>query len=624
MEKTEGTGNGRKLSFLGRLSSKVRAWWTYQRIQQQIFFSMLLVSLLGTALLGSISYRISSRALEENYQLSHEYALKNSSKVLDMKLSPVIEMIRSFLYDPNLQHVLEEQTEDGRQSFAGTEQKLLKNVGERLTKQENSVNYVAFMDLYGHYYLLSNVNLGTYEFYQYYGEHNFLEEFWSREARAANGREVFFGQSVLGGIPSNGFSIVKYLNNPATLEPMGYLVVDVNRRMLGNFLVTGTEGYETNEYLIADLRYGGEVVYANHSLTGPQAVLEEFCGGRQQRYLFTSVHNAVTGWELINVIERNELSAGSKRIRNTVFLCGGLLVILSFGLAMAISRTITRPLNQLEQVIEQVREGERHITEEFDESEAGRIGRKFKEMVNTNLELSEYLLNARLKEREAELLLLQSQINPHFLYNTLDSLYCMAIIHGDDQIANMILALSDHFKLSLNKGKRFGTVADTVTQIEDYMKLQGMRFKERFKLSVEVDEDILQEEMLTFLLQPFVENAIYHGLEPKLGGGTIWVRGRRDGERLLFTVEDDGVGIEDMGKMNSGFGISNVRERIQLHYGEDYGLTVESEKGKGTKITIVLPLNKGEQVCVCAASANLSCAKSSAEMGLEHVPAGSD
>ena len=200
----------------------------------------------------------------------------------------------------------------------------------------------------------------------------------------------------------------------------------------------------------------------------------------------------------------------------------------------------------------------------------------------------------------------------------------MAIIHGDDQIANMILALSDHFKLSLNKGKRFGTVADTVTQIEDYMKLQGMRFKERFKLSVEVDEDILQEEMLTFLLQPFVENAIYHGLEPKLGGGTIWVRGRRDGERLLFTVEDDGVGIEDMGKMNSGFGISNVRERIQLHYGEDYGLTVESEKGKGTKITIVLPLNKGEQVCVCAASANLSCAKSSAEMGLEHVPAGSD
>ena len=110
MEKTEREGKGRLLPYWGRLSWKVRDWWTYQRIQQQIFFSMLLVSLLGTALLGSISYRISSRALEANYRLSHEYALKNSSKVLDMKLSPVIEMIRSFLYDPNLQHVLEDQT----------------------------------------------------------------------------------------------------------------------------------------------------------------------------------------------------------------------------------------------------------------------------------------------------------------------------------------------------------------------------------------------------------------------------------------------------------------------------------------------------------------------------------
>ena len=99
MEKTEREGKGRLLPYWGRLSWKVRDWWTYQRIQQQIFFSMLLVSLLGTALLGSISYRISSRALEETYRLSHEYALKNSSKVLDMKLSPVIEMIRSFLYD---------------------------------------------------------------------------------------------------------------------------------------------------------------------------------------------------------------------------------------------------------------------------------------------------------------------------------------------------------------------------------------------------------------------------------------------------------------------------------------------------------------------------------------------
>lgn len=595
MSKTEDIGLRPMLIRPNRLFSKMKNWWSYQRIQQQIFFSLLLISLLGIGLLGSVSYRISSRAIEKNYQLSHESTLKNSSKVLDMKLNPMIEMIRSFLNDADLQQVLENQTLDGRQYFTTAEQSTLREVGWRLTKQENSVNYVAFMDLYGHYYLLSNVNSGSYDFYRYYKEHDFLNEEWSREARIADGREIFLGKSVLGGIPLQGFSIVKYLNSPDTLKPMGYLVVDVNSRILENSFVTGSEGYSTNEYLLADLRHGCELVYARRGLGGAQDIVKEFASKEQSRYLFTSVHNSITGWELINAIERNELSAESKLIRNTVYWCGGFLVVLSFVLAVAISRTITRPLNQLEQVIEKVKEGERHITEEFDESEAGKIGQKFKEMVNTNLELREYLLTAQLNEREAELLLLQSQINPHFLYNTLDSLYCMAIIHGDDQIANMTLALSDHFKLSLNQGKRFCTVADTIAQIKDYMKLQSMRFNERFRLSVEVADDILGEEMLTFLLQPFVENAIYHGLEPKIGGGTIWVRGWREGKRLIFTVEDDGIGMEELSKLESGFGVNNVRERIHLHYGEAYGFTAESEKGKGTKITIVLPLNKKEQ-----------------------------
>lgn len=602
MDKAENTGRSQVFVRPSGLFTKIKNWWGYQRIQQQIFFSLLLVSLLGISLSGAVSYRISSQVVEKNYRLSHESTLKNSSKVLDMRLNPIIEMIRSFLNDAGLQRVLENQTADSRQSFSSAAQSILRDVGGRLTKQESSVNYVAFMDLYGHYYLLSNVNRGTYDFYRYYAEHNFLKEEWSKEARLAKGREVFFGESVLGGVPTGGCSIVKYLNNPGTLEPMGYLVVDFNRTILEMSFVTGSEGYATNEYLIADLRYGGQLVCARRRFEDAQEVIKEFGNEEQTRYLFTSVHNSLTGWELINVIERNELSVESKHIRSMVYLCGVLLVVLSFILAVAISRTITKPLNQLEQVIEKVKEGERHITEEFDESETGKIGRKFKEMVNINLELSEYLLSAQLNEREAELLLLQSQINPHFLYNTLDSLYCMAILHGDDQIADMTLALSDHFKLSLNQGKKFCTVADTIAQIKDYMKLQSMRFGDRFKLQLEVDDDILEEEMLAFLLQPFVENAIYHGLEPKLGGGTIRVRGLREGENLLFTVEDDGVGTEDISKLEKGFGINNVRERIALHYGEGHSFQVESRKGKGTKISIVLPLNRKVEEHVSAGS----------------------
>jgi len=574
-------------------SRQIRRWWGHQRIRHQIFLSLLLVSVLGISVLGSFSYQISRRTVEENYRKSHQASLKNTGKVLDMNLSSIIEMIRAFLNDPDLQQVLCSQTEDGKQAFTLTEQKIIREVAERLTTQESFVNHVAFMDLYGHYYLLSNVNRGTYDFYQYYAEHDFLEDAWSKEAREAGGREVFFREAVLGGVKEDGFSIAKFLNNPATGRPMGYVVVNISRGILAKSFVTGNEGYETNEYIVMDCRDGCSLVYGGPDLENAEEVARAFQQKEQQgRYLFSSVCNATTGWELVNVIERNELSAESKLIRNTVFLCAGLMAGLGFFLARLISRSITRPLNQLEQVIGRVGEGERHITEIFDDSEVGRIGSKFKEMVNTNLELSEYLLTARLNEREAELLLLQSQINPHFLYNTLDSLYCVAIIHGDDQIAEMILALSNNFKLSLNRGEKFSTVADAVMRIEEYMKLQNMRFNDRFSLEIEVEEPILQRKMLTFLLQPFVENAIYHGLEPKVGNGSIRVRGWQQGTEMRFTIEDDGVGMDDLTVLENGYGIRNIRERIHLHYGEQYGFSAESSRGRGTRITVVLPLEE--------------------------------
>ncbi len=571
----------------------IRQWWINQRIRQQILFSLLLVAILGIGSIGGISYRISRNTVERNFRMSHAATLKNSGKVLDMNLNPMIEVIRSFLNDQDFKKVLLSQTDNGKRSFTMAEQRVLKGVAERLTKQESRVNYVAFIDLYGHYYLLSNINRGSYDFFQYYEEHDFLATEWSRTAREAGGREVFFGDSVLGGLYEEGLSLVKYLNNPVNNEPMGYIVVDLSLSVLERSFVTGNEGYATNVYMVVDEKRDCQLVFAPEDIAHPDELAEAFQNrDSQKKYIFTSVHNETTGWELVNVIERNELSTDSKLIRNTVFFCGGFLVVLSVFLAMAISRTITKPLSQLEQVIEKVGEGERHITETFDESEVGRIGQKFREMVNTNLELSEYLLNARLKEREAELLLLQAQINPHFLYNTLDSLYCVAIIHGDDQIAEMILALSDNFKLSLNNGERFYAVDEAIRQIENYMKLQNMRFNERFNLHVEVEEAARTKQILTFLLQPFVENALYHGLEPQVGRGNIWVRGWLDGELLMFTIEDDGVGMDDLSVMERGYGIRNVRERISLHYGEEYGFTVESEKGKGTKITIRLPFDK--------------------------------
>ena len=565
-------------------------WWRRHNIRDQIFVSMLFLTILAIGVLGTVSYHMEKTTIEENYRQSYETMLKNSSKILDLKLKPIIDKGRSILTNSQLCEVLENGSKDGEHEFSLEDQKVLERILTSITLQEEAVSSVAVMDFYGHHFFLSNINKGGLSFYNYYKEHCFQDESWYHKTIENAGKEVFWGEGVLGGEEDTEkvFCFTKILNNPSTGLPMGCMVLNLSRRMLGESIVEGDEEYHTSAYMIMDEDHD-MTVYINSENADTEQLVQDFLKNSDKKYVFSVAKNETTGWSFVNAIAKNELSITSRYVRNVVFSLGGIIVILSFFLARKISKSITKPLKQLEKVIYDVGEGERNISEEFDDSEVGMIGRKFKEMVNTNLELSERLMAVRLNEREAELLLLQAQINPHFLYNTLDSIYCVAIIHGDDQIAEMILALSNNFKLSLNNGEKYISVADSIRRIEEYMKLQNMRYQDRFELHIEVQPEIMVNKIISFILQPFVENAMYHGLEPKLGKGSIWVTGKRAGKNLVFEIRDDGVGIQDLSKLETGYGIRNVKERIQLNYGSEYGVTFESEPGKGTTVRITIP-----------------------------------
>ncbi len=570
-------------------------WWKRHNIREQIFISMLFLTILAIGVLGTISYYTTKGSIEKNYRASYETTLKNSSRVLDLKLKPVIDKARNILVDERLTEILEGEGNYRNNKFLTEDQRILEDILDTITFQEEAVSAVAVMDFHGHYFFQSNINRGAYTLYEYYNEHDFWDEEWYPETESAGGREVFWGDSVLVGSGwDEGFCFTKILNDPDNGEPMGCMIVSLSKGMLGASFVKGDEGYETSTYMIVDEKHGDNLVYIDGTQSEGETLMNAFSEKEDDGYIFSAARNGTTGWSFVNGVARNELSITSKYLRNVVFLLAGMIAVLCFFMARQISRSITNPLKQLEKTINDVGEGERNISVEFDDSEVGRIGRKFKEMVNTNLELSERLMAVKLNEREAELLLLQSQINPHFLYNTLDSMYCVAIIHGDDQIAEMILALSNNFKLSLNKGEKYISVENSVKGIEEYMKLQNMRYNDRFDLQIDVEPEIMECRIISFILQPFVENAMYHGLEPKIGKGSIRVSGRRSGENLEFEISDDGVGIDDMSKLESGYGVRNVRERIQLNYGAEYGVTFESEPGKGTTVRILVPEKPGE------------------------------
>ena len=570
-------------------ASGIQKAWRQLSIQNQIFLSMFLITLLGVGVLMNIVYKASVDAIEQNYRASYQSTLKNSSRVLDMNLKNIVDVGRSFLNDKSFQQILENGNKYGESKFSSGDRTKLRKVANEMASQQVWVNYIVFTDLYGHVYQLNNINQGTYDFYMYYADKDILKEDWVKAANEAKGREVFFKDSILAVGSKAGFCYAKYMINPSDGEGMGYMVVGLSQKLLGKSFVMGNEGFNSSNFMVLD--EDGELIYFVGNEERKTAIMEAFSNPEKNSlYLFSSVTNYTTGWSIVNVVEKNELSEESKGIRLISFLVAGCVLVVGFIMARIISRTISQPLKQLENTIAQVGEGERHITEEFDYSEVGRIGQKFKEMVNTNLELSEHLMAVKLNEREAELLLLQSQINPHFLYNTLDSLYFVAIMHGDDQMAEMVEALSDNFKLALNNGNKYIKVADSVKWMQGYMKLQNMRYNNRFELFVDISREILQRETITFIFQPFIENAMYHGLEPKIGKGKISLRGWQEQNDMIFTIKDDGVGIDDMSRLENGYGVRNVIERIKLNYGEKYGVTFESSPGKGTKVTIVVPV----------------------------------
>ena len=570
-------------------ASGIQKAWRQLSIQNQIFLSMFLITLLGVGVLMNIVYKASVDAIEQNYRASYQSTLKNSSRVLDMNLKNIVDVGRSFLNDKSFQQILENGNKYGGSKFSSGDRTKLRKVANEMASQQVWVNYIVFTDLYGHVYQLNNINQGTYDFYMHYADKDILKEDWVKVANEAKGREVFFKDSILAVGSKAGFCYAKYMINPSDGEGMGYMVVGLSQKLLGKSFVMGNESFNSSNFMVLD--EDGELIYFVGNEERKTAIMEAFSNPEKNSlYLFSSVTNYTTEWSIVNVVEKNELSEESKGIRLISFWVAGCVLVVGFIMARIISRTISQPLKQLENTIAQVGEGERHITEEFDYSEVGRIGQKFKEMVNTNLELSEHLMAVKLNEREAELLLLQSQINPHFLYNTLDSLYFVAIMHGDDQMAEMVEALSDNFKLALNNGNKYIKVADSVKWMQGYMKLQNMRYNNRFELFVDISREILQRETITFIFQPFIENAMYHGLEPKIGKGKISLRGWQEQNDMIFTIEDDGVGIDDMSRLENGYGVRNVIERIKLNYGEKYGVIFESSPGKGTKVTIVVPV----------------------------------
>lgn len=315
--------------------------------------------------------------------------------------------------------------------------------------------------------------------------------------------------------------------------------------------------------------------------------------GKDYIIVFNSVGSI--GWMVTDIIPYNEIMSDFNKVRTNIITLSIFVSFLVIVLFLLISSSIVRPLNAVTDSFRRMQKGDLSVTSERSMLvEVDELSEDFNKMVETINNLLEEIKVANRKERDAELKALQAQINPHFLYNTLDIIYWMT---DSEEIASITSNLAKFFRLSLSGGKNIISVEEELEQVRVYLNIQNIRFKNKFVYIENIDPEVLEHPMLKLILQPLAENALLHGLKYVKAGGIIKVHCGINNGNLEFKVEDNGTGV-DLERINyileghevhKGYGIKNVNERIKLKYGNQYGLFYSNLKERGTCVKMIIP-----------------------------------
>lgn len=322
---------------------------------------------------------------------------------------------------------------------------------------------------------------------------------------------------------------------------------------------------------------------------------------------FTTIPNT-RGWSLCSMVSAKELYRDKDRLVYTVLFIWLGMLIISIILCTAVSRSISNPINKLTKAIKKMEEGDLEVACDVKvdgNNEISILSRSFNSMVHKIRFLMDRIYEEEKQKRSAELMVLQSQINPHFLYNTLDNLQWKAYDYDAVEIAEMIEALSNFFRISLSNGKEFIPLSQEIKHIENYLFIQEKRYEDILKFTIDFDSSLSDIIVLKLIIQPIVENAIYHGIKPKLSNGNIEVSVYEINDYVYISVYDDGVGMdkETLNELRAslniknekfGYGLYNVNQRIKLVYGENSGVELSSTLGEGTTVLIKIPITNKE------------------------------
>jgi two-component system sensor histidine kinase YesM len=416
---------------------------------------------------------------------------------------------------------------------------------------------------------------------------------------------------------SQMISVAKVIRREVTREVKGLILVDIERKVIEDICSNIKLG-ETGIFIVTDQM--GNYIYSPEFQLGRAQVKRDLLGdieGNQEGYFVKKVNGEnyfvvfnnleLLQWRIVGIVKLKEIMGTAQEIRKWTIILEFLLVAGVALLFLLITRTITLPIRDLRKKMEIAESGDLQVEAEYQFNDEisdlskgfNRMMKNIRELIDENERQQEYL-------KKLEFKALQAQINPHFLYNTLDAIVWTAEADNKEEVVNIAKNLSTFFRVALSKGKEWILVEEEIRHIESYLSIQKVRYRDILEYEIDIDPELKNLSILKLVLQPLVENALYHGLKNKRGGGKIVITGKKINKQLVaFEVMDDGIGmteanliqvIRDFEKeanavnVNSGFGLMSVNQRIKLYYGAQYGLSIKSELNVGTTVRIILPI----------------------------------
>ncbi|MCF0132751.1 MAG: sensor histidine kinase [Blautia sp.] len=579
----------------------------FNSIQSVIFFALSTIVLLTVLISTTVSVRSTDKAIIDNSTEYTQKIIRQMNDSIDSYINYMNTWATVISQNTDAQRYLEssgEVDEECRQR--------LQDMFEAFLKSREDIRNVGIVGTNGCSYINSSEQ----------SQNSWLQlesQDWYRNALSTEGTVLTSShvQHIVEGERPWVITVSQRISGDDN-KALGVVFIDLNYRVIKELCAQNNIGEKGYIYILDQT---GGIVYhpqqnqlynelqtENTELVQNSADESVTVGIGKNKKEYMISHSNTTDWSVVGCLNLSELLRNSRDAQKSYVLTAVLLVAAALILSGYISRQITLPIQKLRDSMVRVQQGDFSGSdlEVPAKNEIGSLTNSFNVMKHRISDLMEQNVREQKEKRKIELHALQSQINPHFLYNTLDSIIWMAEGKKNEEVVIMTASLARLLRQSIGNENEVVPIQQEIEYVRSYLTIQKMRYKDKLEFQIDVSPEILSRNIIKLVLQPIVENAIYHGIKYKESRGLLEIRGYREKECIIIEISDDGIGIREevlkniyerhkVNYRSNGVGVYNVQKRLQLYYGNEYGITYRSEPQMGTTAIIRIPANPSGQ-----------------------------